>query len=74
MTGKILNGCVSMGVSALLMYQHGSGKGSAHSQYAGMVQLTWSDRGGTVCFIIRNWKFVTYLCSSLQTLSSAKAL
>jgi len=73
-TGKTLNGCVSMGVSAVLSYQHGSGKGSAHSQYAGMVQLIWSDRGGTVCHMIKNWKFVTYLCSSLQTVSSAKTL
>lgn len=73
-TGKTLNGCVSMGVSALLRYRQGSGKGSAHSQYAGMVQLIWSDRGGTVCLIIKNWKFVTYLCSTLQALSIAKAL
>jgi hypothetical protein len=50
MTGKTLSGCVSMGVSALLRYQHGSGKVSAHSQFASIVQLIWSDRGGTEGF------------------------
>ena len=63
MTGKTLNDCVNMGVSALVMYQRGSGKGSTRSQYAGMVQLIWSNRGGTVRFMLRNWKFITYLCS-----------